>query len=77
MADITTLFHNPDSLSEAQMSVIRAKIRMQRYSPYMAAVFGGSLMFVADTVFFKKAYCLKRIAPMAALGYGIGAMGTY
>ena len=52
-------------------------MKVQSYLPYLTAGLGGAAMFYADSVFFKKAMCFKRIGAMSVGGFMVGAIYSY
>jgi hypothetical protein len=74
--DLKQLFHNPDSLTDSELSKLRSKIRQQSWMPYFTGVFSGVFLGVIDNQLLGKSLCGKRILAGAAVGYLIGANGA-
>ena len=70
MADLQTLFHNPESLNDGDLSKVRAKIFRQSWTPYFftGAFLGGAFM---------KYKCPMKISLFAVAGFAIGAKLSY
>tara|TARA_B110000305_G_C18826178_1_gene353628 strand:+ start:8 stop:301 length:294 start_codon:yes stop_codon:yes gene_type:complete len=77
MADFQALFHNPESLTDGDLKKIFWKMKVQSYFPYLTAGMGGAAMFFADTTFFKRAMCFKRVGVMSFGGFMLGASLSY
>ena len=77
MADFQTLFHNPECLSDSDLSKIYWKMKVQSYFPYVTAGLGGAAMFYADSVVFKRSMCYMRIAALSFGGFMLGAFYSY
>ena len=77
MADFQTLFHNPDCLSDSDLSKIYWKMKVQSYFPYLTAGLGGAACVYADTVLFKRSMCYMRIGAMSFGGFMLGAVYSY
>ena len=75
--DLKALFHNPEDLSEADLSHLRDKIRMQRSMPWVSSIFFGYGVFLLDRAIIKRSHDIKRIALGAFLGFALGAYGSY
>ena len=52
-------------------------MKVQSYLPYLSAGLGGAAMFYADSTFFRRAMCMKRIGLMSIGGFMIGASYSY
>ena len=70
MADLQTLFHNPESLNDGDLSKVRAKIFRQSWttSVFAGAFFAGSYL---------KYKCPMRITGFTLLGFALGAKLSY
>lgn len=75
--DIKTLFHSPDSLSDADLQNLENKIAFQRLSRTLCAAFFGIAVSLGDTVFLKRAFCYKRAGLAGLIGYGFGMYAVY
>jgi hypothetical protein len=75
--DLKVLFHDPESLSDTELRRLREKIRIQRTMPWLSAFFGGFGLYFLDAAVLRRSACNKRIAAGAAVGYLLGAWGSY
>ena len=71
--DLKQLFHNPEDLDDAELAIIRDKIRFQQHVPYLSAFFTGLTMRIVDAHVFKSGARPLRIGTAAAFGFYIGA----
>ena len=77
MADLQALFHNPEVFSDADLSKVKNRIRMQKLTPYVTAgAFGGAYFLLNQSV-FKRAFSQVRLAQFAVLGYVFGGAYSY
>ena len=72
MAEFQTLFHNPESLNDADLADVKRKIQMQRITPW---VWAGAFTFATFTRV--KALSIPKLAPAFALGYFAGGVMSY
>ena len=77
MADLQTLFHNPECLSDKDLKSMYWKMRMQSTFPYLSAAAAGGFMFFMDTSIMRRAMCQKRIGVMALGGFAVGTTLAY
>ena len=70
--DLKVLFHNPDSLSDADLKTLQQKIRFQRTLPYLFSVFGGASMYLLNAVVLKRALHIPQIGFGFLAGYALG-----
>lgn len=75
--DLKVLFHNPESLSDEELLIVRDKIRRQSYIPKFSALIGGFAVYALEAAVLKQAWCRKRVAVGAVAGYLIGGFSTY
>ena len=70
MADLQTLFHNPESLNDGDLSKVRAKIFRQSWttSVFTGAFFAGAYM---------KYKCPMYISAFTIAGFALGAKLSY
>ncbi len=71
--DLKQLFHHPEDLDDAELNVLRDKIRMQQYMPYYGAIFSTLALRVIDSQIFMKKSCPRYLAAAAVFGFCIGA----
>ena len=70
MADLQTLFHNPESLNDGDLSKVRAKIFRQSWTPwFFSAAFAGGA--------FLKTKCPMKASLFTIAGFAIGAKLSY
>ena len=69
MADLQTLFHNPESLSDRDLSSIKNHMRLQRMFPLVTAAGFGASMFLLDTRVFRKSHCFMRVGLLSTVGF--------
>ena len=69
MADLQTLFHNPESLTDRDLSSIKNHMRLQRMFPLISTFGFGASMFLLDTRIFRKSHCFFRIGVLSAFGF--------
>ena len=77
MADLQTLFHNPESLSDKDLKAIKTKIFSQRLTPF---IFGSSflgLQWFYQSNILRKKYCNITGAGVFLFGYALGGMYSY
>lgn len=74
--DLKQLFHHPEDLDDAELNILRDKIRMQQYMPYYGAIFSTLAWRVVDSQIFMKKSCPRYLAAAAVLGFCIGAQGA-
>ena len=70
MADLKTLFHNPEAFSDDDLKRVQSTLNSQRYTPLFGALAGGLAAF---TIW----HCPKRVTTFAALGYTLGGYYSY
>lgn len=75
--DLKVLFHNPDELTNEELSILRNKISVQKSLPYVSAGFSGFAMYLLDNKMLRRFSDWKRIAFAASTGFVIGAYGAY
>ena len=77
MADVSMLFHNPESFSDSELTSMRNTIRMQRITPWL---FTGALG-AAGFLFNKGLPCWRQrlvmTAPFAVAGFVLGSTMSY
>ena len=73
MADLQTLFHNPEVLTDRDLGQIKSHMRLQRIFPYASTAAFGGFMYFMDTAVFRKSVCFKRLGLMSAVGFFWGA----
>jgi hypothetical protein len=67
------LFHNPEELSDEELTLLRKRITFQRTVPLLTAAFFGFSSFVAERAVLRRTKCTKTyMALAAALGFYIG-----
>lgn len=71
--DLKQLFHHPEDLDDAELNVLRDKIRMQQFMPYWGAGFAVLGMRVFDSQVFARRSCPRYLTAAAIVGYCIGA----
>ena len=70
MADLQTLFHNPESLNDSDLSKVRSKIRRQSLTPWVfTSLFGGAA--------YMKYKCPMYISAFTIAGFALGAKLSY
>ena len=52
--DLKALFHNPHAYSDADLALVKGRLRAQSYTPWMTAFFAGSGMYVFDMAVLKR-----------------------
>ena len=73
MAELQTLFHNPESLSDTDLRSIKAKCAMMGRMKYMGALsLGAGRYFYVTKVLGKAKPCWFTISLFTAAGYCIG-----
>ena len=73
MTDLQALFHSPEAFSDADLALVKQKITMQRYTPWLTAAAAGSSMFVLDMAIFKRrAVNPYLLGAATVLGFAIG-----
>ena len=70
MADIKTLFHNPEAFSDADLKRVHSTLNSQRYTALFGTLAGGLGAFTVWN-------CPKRVAVFATLGYTLGGYYSY
>ena len=75
--DYKLLFHNPEDLSDQELDLMRFKIRLQRTLPYYTAAIFGFASYLFDSVLMKRNFTWARIGVFGAVGFLIGAHGSY
>ena len=74
--DLKTLFHNPGVLTDAELGILRNKIRIQRSIPGATGIFGGVAMLLFDSAILRRSVCKYRVGTAAILGYFVGCYGV-
>ena len=76
--DLKVLFHNPESLSDEELSHMRQKIALQRTMPYLGAFFGGFATYALQTVVLKRmrAHWIG-VGTGALVGFALGGYSAY
>ena len=69
MADLATLFHNPESLSDSDLGKIRRKLAFQRWSPLVPCL---GAFFWANSRFARHPYHLSITVSCSVLSYFVG-----
>ena len=78
MADLQTLFHNPEAFSDSDLALVKQRIRMQRYTPWLTAAAAGGSMYVLDMAIFKrKVYNPYMLGVATVLGFAIGGAAAH
>ena len=75
--DLKVLFHNPESLTNEELKLMRRKIDFQRSMPYNCAAFAGLSMYLIDNKMLRRYSDWKRIAVASVIGATIGAYGSF
>ena len=74
MADLQVLFHNPESMTDSDLSSVKSTLRMQRYAPWLfAGSFGGALYLLNP----KSPRVIQKTAVGALAGYAFGGYLAY
>ena len=76
MEDTRTLFHTPDQLSDADLSVMRNKLRQQRLLPFVSAAVGGVAVVGLQSAVLRRPVQQSVVALGALAGYTGGAYQT-
>ena len=71
--DLKVLFHNPESLTDAELGLLRNKLALQRTVPWTTGIFAGFAWYLIEGVHLKTTPCLKRAIVAGALGFTLGA----
>ena len=75
--DLKVLFHNPESLTDEELLIVREKVARQYYVPKLTGLIGGFAVYALEAAVLKRAWCRKRVAVGAVAGYLIGGFSTY
>lgn len=75
--DLKVLFHTPEDLSEKELHELRQKLNVQHTLPYCTALLTGFGLYFFEGAVLRKTTCYRRTAAAAALGFAIGAWGSY
>ena len=75
--DLKVLFHNPEELSEEELSQIIQRLNLQRSLPWTAAFFGGFGAYFLDAAVLRRSHDVKRVAAGAVVGFLLGAYSAY
>ena len=71
--DLKALFHNPHAYSDADLALVKGRLRAQSYTPWMTAFFAGSSMYVFDMAVLKRrVHNPYAIAAATVIGFGLG-----
>lgn len=70
--DTKTLFHNPDSLSDAELNSLRVKLWRQSTSPYMGGICGVLLVTILSKGVYRRTPSIAPLLLGAGAGYYIG-----
>ena len=74
MADLQVLFHNPESMTDSDLSTVKSTLRMQRSAPLLfAGAFGGA-MYALNS---KCPRVIQKTAVGALAGYALGGYLAY
>ncbi len=71
--DLKVLFHNPESLTDAELNECTRKIMLQRSVPYTTAAFSAVAWYLFEGSYLRRATCLKRAAVAGLVGFTLGA----
>ena len=71
MAELQTLFHNPESLSDSDLSSIRGKLWMQGWMPWFMGTGAGAVGFLTSN------RCWMRASLFFGVGLTLGASVAY
>ena len=74
MADLQVLFHNPQAMTDSDLSTVKGSIRMQRWAPLLLAGSFGGAMFMLNQ---KCARVIPKTAAGALAGYAVGGYLAY
>ena len=72
MADLQTLFYNPEMLSDSDIKKVQWKMRQMKLMPWLFAGLAGGASFAVDTQVLKRSFCFKRIGLFALGGFYLG-----
>ena len=78
MTDLQALYHNPEAFSDADLSLVKKKISMQRNTPWLTGIgFGGSVYVLEMAIFKRRAANPYLVGAATVLGFAIGGAAAY
>ncbi len=77
MSDQSLLFHNPEVLSDSDLSILKSRMRVQRYMGWMTAGILGSSMLAYDLGIRRAGFCWIRVAVAAVAGFGLTGLASH
>ena len=71
--DLKGLFHNPHAYSDADLALVKGRLRAQRRTPWQCAAAAGAGMYVLDMAILKrKSPNPYMLTAATLLGFAIG-----
>ena len=77
MSDQSLLFHNPETLSDGDLSIVKGRMRVQRYMGWMSAGILGFSMFAYDLGIRRASFCWLRVALATVAGFGLTGLASH
>merc|ERR1711918_280250 len=72
MSDLKVLFHQPEELTDQELTRLRSTLRFQNYSPFLSASFLGMTSAIADVHVLGRQKSMRRVALFFSVGYIMG-----
>ena len=78
MTDLQALYHNPEAFSDADLKLVKKKLTMQRYTPWLTGIgFGGSAYVLEMAIFKRRAANPYLLGAATVVGFAIGGAAAY